>query len=140
MFGSSASVSGNLAVIGARGDDDNGDASGSAYVFDVTTGQQLFKLLAADGAPSDQFSGSVAISGNVAAIGAAGNDDHGASSGSAYIFDVTTGRQLYKLLAADGVTGDLFGNSVAVSGNQAVIGAIFDDDNGETSGSAYIFE
>ena len=46
-----------------------------------------------------------------------------------------------KLTAADGLPDDLFGYSVAVDGNTAVIGAHQDDDatNGDNSGSAYVF-
>ena len=34
-FGYSVSISGDIALVGADGDDDNGDISGSAYVFDL---------------------------------------------------------------------------------------------------------
>ena len=42
---SSVAMSGTIAIVGARCDDDNGDSSGSAYLFDTTTGQQIAKLL-----------------------------------------------------------------------------------------------
>jgi len=42
-----------------------------------------------------------------------------------------------KLLASDGVTDDSFGHSVALCGDVALIGALFDDDNGSGSGSVY---
>lgn len=48
--------------------------------------------------------------------------------------------ELQKLKADDGAAGDLFGHSVAVSGDTAVIGAFGDDDLGDRSGSAYVFE
>ena len=44
-----------------------------------------------------------------------------------------------KLLADDGVAGDLFGGNVSISGDTAVIGASRDDDKGKDSGSAYVF-
>ncbi len=44
-----------------------------------------------------------------------------------------------KLTASDGAAGDMFGNGVSVSGDTAVIGAVFDDDSGTDSGSAYVF-
>ncbi|MEE9212014.1 MAG: FG-GAP repeat protein, partial [Phycisphaeraceae bacterium] len=94
QFGNSVAVSGNTAVVGARGNDDAGNLSGSAYVFDTTTGSQLFKLTASDAAADDFFGRSVAVSGNTAVIGALGNSDAGSQSGSAYIFDTTTGNQL----------------------------------------------
>ena len=47
--------------------------------------------------------------------------------------------ELHKLTASDGAVGDYFGYSVAIDGNTAVIGAVYDDDNGNNSGSAYVF-
>jgi hypothetical protein len=44
-----------------------------------------------------------------------------------------------KLTALDGAAGDLFGVSVSVSGDTAVVGARDDDDAGSASGSAYVF-
>ena len=138
-FAWSVGTSGGTGVIGAHWDDDQGEASGSAYVFDVSTGQELFKLNSSDGMAGDYFGSSVAVGGNVAVIGARGDDDNGSLSGSAYVFDVTTGQELFKLNASDGAEGDYFGIAVAVSGSIAVIGARLDDDNGPDSGSAYVF-
>ena len=140
LFGISVAVSGSTAVIGAYQDDDHGNASGSAYVFDIATGSELLKLTASDASANDLFGYSVAISGNAAVIGAYQNDDHGSASGSAYVFDVTTGNELFKLTASDASAGDRFGASVALSGNAAVIGAYQDDDMGGASGSAYVFD
>ncbi|WP_428308551.1 hypothetical protein [Lacipirellula sp.] len=139
-FGSSAAISGNVAIVGAALDDDKGASSGSAYLFNVTSGAQLAKLTANDGAASDFFGASVAISGNVAIVGAYGNDDNGSSSGSAYLFDVTTGTQLFKLTANDAAASDSFGWSVAISGNTAIVGAYYDEINGSRTGSAYLFD
>ncbi|WP_156185424.1 FG-GAP repeat protein, partial [Crocosphaera watsonii] len=60
------SLSGNMALVGAYLDDDNGTNSGSAYLFDVTTGNLLQKLKASDGAADDRFGFSVSLSGNMA--------------------------------------------------------------------------
>ena len=139
-FGYSVAISGTTAVVGAWFDSDAGGASGSAYVFDTTTGQELFKLTAADAAAGDRFGGSVAISGTTAIVGALFNDDAGSGSGSAYVFDTTTGTQLFKLTAIDAAADDSFGISVAISGTTAIIGANLNDDTGFGSGSAYLFD
>lgn len=139
-FGNSVAVSGNTAIVGARFNDDGGSASGSAYLFDTTTGQQLFKLTAADAAPGDRFGVSVATDGVLAVIGASENDDAGSNSGSAYLFDIATGQQIFKLTASDAMAADEFGSSVAVSGGFAVVGASRNDDGGAGSGSAYAFD
>ncbi|CCQ48707.1 Long-chain-fatty-acid--CoA ligase [Crocosphaera watsonii WH 8502] len=67
-----------------------GSHSVSAFDFDK-------KLLASDGAADDQFGLSVSLSGNRALVGSRFDDDNGNNSGSAYIFDVTTGNFLQKL-------------------------------------------
>ncbi len=140
QFGWSVSVSGNTIVVGAHHDNDAGTDSGSAYVFDATTGEQLLKLTADDGQEQDLFGSSVAISFNIIVIGAHGDDDGGYGSGAAYMFDAITGEQLHKLTAADASEGDLFGNSVSVSGKTIVIGAYRNDDPGTDSGSAYVYD
>ena len=50
--GVGVAASGSTIVVGAYGNDDAGSKSGSAYVFDATSGTQLFKLTASDAAAS----------------------------------------------------------------------------------------
>jgi len=144
-FGNAVAMDGDTAVIGARWGDNGGEWSdvGAAYVFTresgVWTEQQ--KLLASDGAFEDQFGVWVTLDGDTAIIGAKWDDDSGSKSGSAYVFIRNAGvwTEQQKLTASDGAAGHEFGAAVAVSGNSAVIGARFDDDNGSESGSAYLF-
>jgi WD40 repeat protein len=140
FFGSTVAISGDTAIVGAGQNSEAGGSSGAAYLFDVTTGNQIAKLTALDAAPGDQFGGSVAISGNIAIIGAEFDGDSGNDSGSAYLFDVNTGNQLFKLTASDGAAGDRFGTAVAISGNIAIVGAMLDDHSVFDAGSAYLFD
>ena len=137
------SLDDDTALIGAEGDDDNGVDSGSTYVFTRTgtTWTQQAKLLAGDGATNDYFGNSVSLSGDTALIGAENDDDNGDNSGSAYMFTRTgtTWTQQQKLLASDGAAGDLFGYPVLLSGDTALITAVYDDDMGTNSGSVYEF-
>ena len=143
-FGSTLAVSGDTIVIGAYQDDVNGSfVSGSVYVFE-REGSGLWhqtKLTATDGVKGDQFGVSVDISDDTIIVGANGDDDNGLNSGSAYVFQKNdSGLWVEKKLTADdGAAGDLFGHSVAISGDVIVIGAIKDDDNGFDSGSVYVF-
>ena len=143
QFGVSVSIDGDYAVVGAFFDDDDGRESGSAYIFirDGDDWTEQAKLTANDAAAGDQFGNSVSIDGDYAVIGARCNDDDGDNSGSAYIFirDGDDWTEQAKLTANDAAAGDGFGNSVSIDGNYAVVGAFFDDDDGEISGSAYIF-
>ncbi|CAK0879733.1 unnamed protein product [Prorocentrum cordatum] len=118
-FGRSVAVSsdGARVVVASYRDDDQGSISGSVHVFDGTTGERLLKLVASDGAGSDYFGYSVAVSsdGAIVVVGASGDDDQGFNSGSAYVLDGNTGERLLKLVASDGADFDQFGYSVAVS-------------------------
>ena len=108
---------------------------------------QIAKLLANDGSEGDLFGRIVAICNATAIVGAPYDEDNGSSSGSAYLFDISdpaNPTQIVKLLPNDGAADDLFGASVAISGaagNEiAIVGAQLDDDNGNFSGSAYLFD
>ena len=145
QFGESVSIDGDRALLGAPRDDDNGDRSGSAYVFERQpdgSWTQVAKLTADDGAADDRFGQSVSLDGDRALVGASGDDDNGGSSGSAYVFERSGGTwtQVAKLTADDGDALDRFGLSVSLSGDRALVGAFGDDDNGGSSGSAYVFE
>ncbi len=145
-FGISVAISGNTAVVGAYAVDISGVTNrGAAYVFvrsGTTWSPQGSRLIASDGAASDLFGYSVAISTDTAVIGAY-SDDVGANvnQGSAYVFfrSGSAWSQQAKLTASDGAGSDSFGYSVAVSGNTALVGAPFDDGVGADSGSAYAF-
>jgi len=144
LFGISVSLSGDYAMVGAWYDDDNGTNSGSAYIFkrDGESWVQQAKLTACDGAPYDFFGYSGSISGNYAVVGAHGDDHNGNDTGSAYIFkrNGTCWIPHQKLTASDGAAYDCFGYSVSISGEYAIIGARYDDDNGDRTGSAYVFK
>ena len=49
------------------------------------------------------------------------------------------GVQQTKLTGLDSAGSDLFGTSVSIDGDTAVVGAKGDDDNGILSGSAYVY-
>ena len=109
----------------------------SSVVADFKGPAQIQKLRAADGAEGDYFGASVAISGTTAVIGAPLDDDEKENSGSAYVFTLRrdgTWRQQAKLNPdPEDVTKDgWFGNSVAIDGDTAIIGAY-------NAGAAYVF-
>jgi hypothetical protein len=87
------------------------------------------------------FGRSVAVEGETIVIGARGADGFVPESGAAFVFQRTGGiwSEIAKLSADDGVGGDYFGESLAISGGTVVVGANRDDDAGTNSGSAYVF-
>jgi len=161
FFGRAVAVSGDRAVVGAYGGDGAAGDAGSAYVFRRDDGGtpsdpsddvwvEEAKLTASDAAASDSFGFSVSVSGDRAVVGARENDDAGSRSGSAYVYrrddsgtpsdpsdDVWV--EEAKLTASDAAPDDLFGYSVSISGDRAVVGAHGNDDAGDSSGSAYVF-
>ena len=144
QFGSSVAIAGDTMVVGSRfGVNGNATSSGSAYVFTRTgtTWTEQAKLTASDGAPVDEFGRSVAIAGDTIVVGSWRDDDNGTDSGSAYVYMRTgiTWTEQAKLTASDGVAEDYFGRSVAIVGDTIVVGSHYDDDNGQDSGSAYVF-
>jgi len=142
-FGSSVSVSGDIVAVGAYQNDDNGNDSGSAYVFRYGGGTwtEEQKLAAGDAAAGDNFGRSISVSGDALVVGANLDDDGGSGSGSAYVFRYGGGTwsEEQKLVASDAAADDRFGRSVSVSGDMLVVGAYSDDDGGSASGSAYVF-
>ncbi len=144
LFGVSVSLSGDTVLIGATfGDAPGVFNSGAAYIFQFNGKQWIEqqKLTASDGGFSDQFGRSVSLSGQTAIIGALLDDDVGNASGSAYIFTEDAGGWIEqaKLHSSDTAASDLFGASVAIDQDRALVGATHDDDDGSESGSAYIF-
>jgi len=87
-LGCAVSLDGDTALIGAFGDDDYGNWSGSTYVFTRTgtVWTQQAKLIATNGEAYEAFGSAVSLSGGTALIGAYGDNDLGLHSGSAYVF------------------------------------------------------
>lgn len=144
-FGISVDLSGNIAVIGAYSDATNGLFAGAAYVYELlgNTWEETAKLIPEEVEAQDKFGRSVDTDGRKIIVCRVLADEQGTDSGAAYIFsknenDLWT--EEAKLLAPDGTNDDRFGRSVGISYDHAAVGAVLDDDNGNNSGSAYIFK
>jgi len=144
-FGTSVAMSGTTAIVGANLDDAPSADQGSAYVF-VSSGSvwtEQAHLTASDGAATDHFGTSVAISGDTAIVGADA-DDVGVNGdqGSAYVFtrSGSVWSEQAHLTASDGSAADNFGVSVGISGDTAVVGSYLDGVGANAAqGSAYVF-
>jgi hypothetical protein len=128
-FGHAVAISGNVILVGAPGRDAVGLNAGAAYIFryNGVRWKQEARLL--PDTPSDVYFGwTVALSEDIAVIGAPYGESGFLSSGSVYIFryDGTRWRQETRLISGSvGGRGlrDLFGWSVALSGDTLVVGA-----------------
>jgi len=178
-FGCSVAVSGDTVAVGAYGEDSNSTGvngnqsdnsatdSGAVYVFvrNGTTWNQQAYLKASNAAAGDYFGRSAAAADDALLVGADGEDSNATdvngnqnnnsafSSGAAYVFvrTGTTWSQDAYLKASNTGSLDLFGRSVAISGDSTVIGAFWEDSNAigvdgnqsdesaSASGAAYVF-
>ncbi len=136
-LGGSVALSGDVAIIGAAGDDDLGNKSGSAYIyrFNGSTWAKETKLLASDGAENHEFGRSVAISGDAVIVGAPGH-----LSAYVYRFDPDSSEWIEEasLMPSDGSPG-LFGYSVVINGGLVIVGAFTDSELCMFCGAAYVF-
>ncbi|MFC1605117.1 C10 family peptidase [Planctomycetota bacterium] len=143
-FGTAVAMSGDYAIVGAYGDDDN---RGAAYIFkrEGTSWIEQAKLRTPGfRQPDDYFGYSVDINGDYAIVGAYGSEMR---RGAAYVFkrDVTSWTQRTELRSVNMATYDRFGITVSISGNYAIVGSPEDDSDTLTShhrdwGSVSIFE
>ena len=136
-FGSSVSVSGNKAMVGAK--------NNAVYIYELeesnTISLDAIRIDASDISEGDWFGLSVVHDGNYALVGAF-IDEKGENSGAAYVFkregDIWI--EQTKLIPQDGSTGDEFGNSISLDGDYALVGAWKESDNNDEIGAAYIFK
>jgi len=148
-FGYAVSISGDYAIIGAYGEDGLGTFRGAAYIFYRNQGGadqwgEVAKLTASDAQDSDLFGYAVSISGDYAIVGAYNEDGLGTDRGAAYIFYRNQGGadqwgEVTKLTASDADDSDLFGCSVSISGDYAIVGAYGEDSGASNGGAIYIY-
>jgi hypothetical protein len=178
-FGSSIAIFGDTVVVGAPNESSaaigiNGNQSdnsaanaGAAYVFvrNGSSWSQQAYLKASNTGAGDFFGIAVAISGDTVVVGAQleesaatginGNqsDNSASNAGAAYVFvrnGMTWTQQAY-LKASNTDANDVFGRSVAISGNTIVVGASGEasaatgvngnqsDNSAPGAGAAYVF-
>ncbi|MEM7296871.1 MAG: hypothetical protein AAF391_01230, partial [Bacteroidota bacterium] len=143
-FGHSVSISGDRAIIGSIEDDDSGNASGSAYIFEFQNGVwvQTDKFTGNDSILDDNFGRRVHLDGDRAIVGVRGHIDQGVNEGAAYVFELQGNEwiQTAKLLRDDGDLGGEFGENILLRGDRAVVSNMTDDDNGSSAGAVYVFD
>ena len=146
FFGCSVAISGDLAVVGARGEDGSSTNSGAIYIFERQfngTWEEVARLIADDGGSNDQLGCSVAISGELVLAGAKTHFVNGTRTGSAYLFERSiTGSwsQVMEFNAPVIVEDAEFGSAVALEGTTALIGANWDRQDGIKTGAAYVYQ
>ena len=140
-FARQVAMSGDIAIIGARNDDDSGRDAGAAYVYEKGGSTWAFtqKLTSIVGAPNERFGASVAAGSDMLAAGAPFRDSLGTDRGGAHVFTSFGGGWVESLTveASDGMNFDRFGTSVALGGGQVLVGAVQNDEAASNAGAAY---
>jgi hypothetical protein len=142
-------ISGSLLIVGAPNEDDAGDGSGKAYIYDLDTNSLLYTLNnpnAFGTSNYDFFGSAVDISSSYAIVGAPGekkidesNPDYDLT-GKAYIYNASTGALLHTLNnPTPGFTlEEQFGGGVAITNTRAIVSSV-GWDTATYSGRAYIY-
>ena len=150
-FGTAVAISGNTLVVGAPFNSSPLTSAGAAYVYTNQTGTNLWgfqkKLVSTNAIVNDQFGSAVAISGDDIVVGIPLSDvGSQGDAGEAFIFERNqSGANQWgivkRLLSTNPFIADHFGGSVAINGNDVVVGVPLSDSSTQGDiGSAYIFE
>ncbi|WP_123536703.1 hypothetical protein [Halosimplex salinum] len=143
-FGRAVVLDGDRALVGAPGEPD-GTGQGAVYAFARSDGSwtQRAKLVPPERDSEDYVGASLSLEGDRVLVAAPGEDDpNGYFGGAAHTFVASDGEWTHeaKLLPDDGDESDAFGESVALRGDTALVGAEHDEEpNGEDAGSAFLF-
>ncbi len=145
VFGISARIDGDLAIVGAHGGGRLGLFVGEAYVFARdAAGDWAYEatLSPAGRLPEDFIGRAVDLSGRFAIVGADGNDMAAADAGAAFIFEREAPgmwAERATLLPASAGEGDATGWSVALDGPVAAVGAPTRSGVATWAGAATVF-
>ena len=154
-YGRRVDLSEEFVLVGARGDDDNGQQSGSVYVYKRVEGEETSfvfwqKIVPEDGASYDRFGDFLRVFKSSLIVGASGDDDSEedhelVNCGSAYVYQIAAGDStqwtLEKKILPETSTPaeEEFGNGIDLYGRYALVGAMTDSIGADSTGSAYIF-
>jgi FG-GAP repeat protein len=148
FFGYRISISGDTLVAASQGWVDatiETSTPAAVYIFRQTPSgwHQQKRIFITDAGLLGQFNLTAAVSGNTIVVGCPIDFTVAPYSGSAYIFK-RNGESSWafsqKIFASDAARDDLFGSTVAISGNTAVIGAIGKSDVAPFAGATYIYD
>jgi hypothetical protein len=136
-FGTTVAMNDRWLLVGEPGNDDFASNSGAVHVYDAN--KCIWKRKLTTGiAISNGFGESVSLMGDIALIGEPGSS--GGSPGTAYLFNVATGKRLATLNPPDGMVSDLFGTNVVLTQHLAIVGASMHDSAASNGGAVYLFE
>lgn len=140
-FGHALAMTSQYVAVGTSRDGTAGGFSGAVHLYNPATGGLLRSVLNPFPASNDGFGEAVALSGNLLAVGAPQDDLDGSNTGTAYLYNASTGTRLFTLRnpSPNLSTFEFFGCSVAIAGNIVFVGAYLDNTDAGSGGSVYRF-
>ena len=138
FFGASLAGDEGQVLVGAPLDASGGPPSGAVYLFDGETAS-IVHTIASPNATSDLFGAAVAL-GQWIVVGAPRAPGDTGSDGTVWVFDRATGALVRRLENPRFGRDDFFGASVALLGDQLLVGAPLADDHTADTGIVYLFE
>lgn len=144
QFGFSLAATSDRLCIGAPGDDRDTLRTGAVYAFDFdgASWSEAQKLEPSSVSTGDaRFGASIDVEADRLIVGSPGDTQNGSQAGAAYIYehDGVGWIEVARLVPAEVGASDVFGASVGISGDWAIVGATGDDDSGSDAGAAYLF-
>lgn len=148
MFGMSVALSGGVLAVGAPYSE-MGILSGAAYIFLRNLGGEdnwgeAKRIVPSDSQEGDHFGSSISLDRDDVVVGAEYEDGAGEERGAAYVFSRNqegndNWGEIKKLAASGADDMDNFGFSVAISGEDIIIGAPYEGKTLNSRGTAYIY-
>ena len=129
-FGFAVAIANNKVYVGSP-TSPLAPTTSSVYIYNLD-GSGESKITASDGINYAKFGSSLATGHDKLVVGARGE------VGAVYVYDLDGSNEV-KITASDGAMSDNFGCAVAIGSNKIVVGASLDDDDGSSSGSAYVY-
>ncbi len=144
MLGKSVAINGNYALAGAPYANGTFSNSGAAFIYtrsDEGVWSSGFKLAPTDLKNNELFGQTVALSNNLALVGAPLQDRDKVDQGAAYIYKLVEGSWVYnnKLVADEAGESDLFGSSLAINGESVFVGSPYGEKSITDQGLVYVF-
>ncbi len=138
-FGTKVAVNESVIAVSAYRTGGRTFQSGSVFLFDRVTGQQIAELQPEGGSDSDDFGASMSMTEDRLVVGAYTDDEQGGIAGAAYLFDLSDRSQIAKLIAIDSPSR-FFGSSIAMDDQTIAVGNPFNNDNGPAVGAVHLYD
>ncbi len=140
QFGFSLALQGTTLLIGAPGKNVGHPSSGSAYLYRADTGLMTAELINPVPAQDSSFGHAVALTSELAIIGAPRAQTTAGTTGAAFAFSAWTGQLEAPLTSAQVVADDYFGFSVSADSATLAIGSPLSDGLSLNRGRVSLFD